>query len=900
MRASAVKYIDGKNGICYNFLRKKGAKMFENIKFKGTFRTYQQKILDSADEYLSDGRINIVAAPGSGKTILGLEIIRRLGKPCLILSPTTTIREQWGERFTNGFTGDDTGALVSFDLKNPAPITSVTYQALYSAAAKVKCLSDGEEVDNSSIDLAEFVKKQGVGTLCLDEAHHLQNEWQKALEKFISENASQCTVISLTATPPYDASPAEWKRYTEVCGEIDEEICVPELVRQGTLCPHQDYVYICRPSAKDGGALADYNARVNAALDELKTCAAIKSVCANLTYSYADLNGWLDEKYDSLAAVINMLKFFGLVPDKRLLKNTGLDRRADFCAERAEVALDFILSEEKLLFENERAEIAEILKKHKLTSRGKPAFEMDDKLKRMLASSVGKLEGIGEIAKCEEKNLGDELRLLVLTDFIKRDDVKFLGEDKQFDSVSIISVFETLRKNCSVKIGALSGGLVILPDGCAESLKKSGASFTMKPLGAEGYSEFMFSGGNRNKVNYVGKLFENGEIKALVGTKSLLGEVWDAPCVNALILASFVGSFMLSNQMRGRAIRVDKNNPQKTANIWHLVTVPPSETETSAFGKGEAASPDFETLERRFLCFAAPDYFGEKIRSGIDRLGTVCPPYKEEDIKRINADMCSRSRDRDELKYAWDASLLVSTELRHTSEVPADRKFPAFTLYDVTLSLLLIILISAGTISLFSGLMLSLRMINYIGDKALAEGLIAGGAIILMLYLTLFFILFDRAVFKHFKAENSVEKVASSVLQTLKDIKMIPKDCELKTEVNPLNGSISVQLTQGSLRSQKLFGNTLSELYSPIDCPRYVIVPRKKFGYNYRGALACPEILGTRREYVEIFVKNLKQSVGRTEAVYTRGERGRAVLRNCRRFAYVYGCTGDVEDVYGN
>ena len=125
--------------------------MFENIRFNGTFRTYQQKILDGAEKYTEDGKINIVAAPGSGKTVLGLELIRRLGKPCLIVPPTTTIREQWGERFMRGFVCvGDTGAtdlgaeglaaLVSTDLKEPKPITSVTYQALYSAEARVKHL----------------------------------------------------------------------------------------------------------------------------------------------------------------------------------------------------------------------------------------------------------------------------------------------------------------------------------------------------------------------------------------------------------------------------------------------------------------------------------------------------------------------------------------------------------------------------------------------------------------------------------------------------------------------------------------------------------------------------------------------------------------------------------------
>ena len=48
-------------------------KSFNNIHFKGNFRDYQQRVLDNADKYLKDGKINIVAAPGSGKTVLGLE-----------------------------------------------------------------------------------------------------------------------------------------------------------------------------------------------------------------------------------------------------------------------------------------------------------------------------------------------------------------------------------------------------------------------------------------------------------------------------------------------------------------------------------------------------------------------------------------------------------------------------------------------------------------------------------------------------------------------------------------------------------------------------------------------------------------------------------------------------------
>lgn len=106
-----------------------------SIRFQGTFRSYQQGILDRAEDYWNDGQIHIVAAPGSGKTILGLELIRRKNAPALILSPSVTIRQQWGERFRGNFllSGRDDSGMISFRLSEPSLITSVTYQALHAA-----------------------------------------------------------------------------------------------------------------------------------------------------------------------------------------------------------------------------------------------------------------------------------------------------------------------------------------------------------------------------------------------------------------------------------------------------------------------------------------------------------------------------------------------------------------------------------------------------------------------------------------------------------------------------------------------------------------------------------------------------------------------------------------------
>ena len=53
--------------------------------FKGTWRNYQARVLEHADRYMADGKIHIVAAPGSGKTTLGIELIRRMNGKALIL-----------------------------------------------------------------------------------------------------------------------------------------------------------------------------------------------------------------------------------------------------------------------------------------------------------------------------------------------------------------------------------------------------------------------------------------------------------------------------------------------------------------------------------------------------------------------------------------------------------------------------------------------------------------------------------------------------------------------------------------------------------------------------------------------------------------------------------------------
>ena len=230
----------------------------ESVKFYGTYRPYQQRVLDNLVAFLDNEKIHIVAAPGSGKTILGLELIKRLDNPALILAPSIAIREQWIERFSNGFlkNKEDKDLWISNDLHIHRPIICITYQAFYSAYKKEKSIEENEEeideetIDYTSFDLLETINKYNIKTICLDECHHLKSEWWKALENTIKK-IEGVSLIALTATPPYDSTYLEWQRYINLCGPIDEEIFVPELIKDKNICPHQDYVYFSYPTKEE-------------------------------------------------------------------------------------------------------------------------------------------------------------------------------------------------------------------------------------------------------------------------------------------------------------------------------------------------------------------------------------------------------------------------------------------------------------------------------------------------------------------------------------------------------------------------------------------------------------------------------------------------------------------------
>ena len=881
--------------MCYTeFVYKKGVmdmKDFSLISFKWTFRDYQQKVLDNADNHLKDRKIHIVAAPGSGKTVLGLELIRRLNAPALVLSPSVSIKQQWGERFVECYLPETEKAddYISFDLTEPKLLTSITYQALHAAVNRLQLDEENDEdaleseaaADFSNFDLLGTVKKAGICTLCLDEAHHLKSEWQRVLEKFIGLLGANVTVISLTATPPYDATSAEWDRYKRICGEIDEEIFVPQLVRQKTLCPHQDYIYFSYPTQSEAEMLRTYKQKAKECtqhiLQEGYMTAALRN--AGILGDKGIADEVLYDHVNGFCALITVAVAQGAkVPTNTLTRLFGKRPVPEVKPETTQAAFQFVIDTPEVFTEELSEELRSILAQNSLIEKRKVQLISNDKLDRMLASSMGKLKSIEAIAQHEVQSLGAALRMLVLTDFIKKEVKKSIGTDEELHTMGAVPVFEAIRRSIGTKpkVALLTGSLVILPNSAVETAKKyaeeAGSVCTVKPIEGTLHSEVNFSGSNKHKVGIITKVFAEGAIHILVGTKSLLGEGWDSPNINSLILASFVGSFMLSNQMRGRAIRVDKNKPGKVSNIWHLVTVlPESETQNP----NEIEGNDFDTVKRRFACFQAPAYTKDVIESGIGRIDILTPPFNNQGIDRINAEMLRLSSDRKAAAAKWTATVSKQAAYQQGGEVS---EVPLTVWPKEAVSNNKICAVACAVAAVL-GIVLAVCL----------SGL--GAVIGILLTVLSVYCCFKNAMYvlKNASPEKTVSGFADAVLQSLQDLKEIESSSKIKLQIqqNASGNAVSVGLTGSSEREKKVFLKAIRELFAAIDDPRYVIIgTTKAFGSDrrdYKNSYSCPTVFGVNKETAEILQKNLKGPVGNFELVFTRSENGRKILNECKK-----------------
>ena len=855
------------------------------LHFNGEWRSYQKRILDDLDFHLRDDKLHVVAAPGAGKTTLGIEVISRLNRPSLILCPTNTIKNQWKERILTSFLQEKDYGIVSTNVRKPGFITVITYQALLAAF----CGFDDEPEDNKpdeedrteksysitassrfrmekAEEVIDILRSAEVSLLCFDEAHHLRKEWWKALT-YLNEHLKPEQTLALTATPPYDADFNEWKRYQELCGDIDEVISIPELVKNGDLCPHQDFIHFSHLHQRERDLLEKHRQNVNIMLEKLREDTRLHDLLARMKFLQADdadTEAILEspEFHVSVASLLNENGY--TIPARFLnLFDASPEDIPHFDIKQATTFLNgFIHAEngEWKNLEDIRNEYYAQAKRTGLTDGKKVVLDGNEKFFRQIAGSIGKLDSIVSIVDLESRLLEENLRMVILADFIRLNDT-------DCSTLGVVPIWRKLKDafRGRISLGVLCGSLILLPKDAVGKLQAlisdngiADDAITLDRFDKdENYVRIVPREGIRNHiVRLVTDMFNAGDLTVLVGTQALLGEGWDAPSINSLILSSTVSSYMLSNQMRGRAIRIDIDHPEKVSNIWHLATYDPK------FGN---YSYDLEQLATRFEGYEAPSYHGDhEIVSGIERV--MMPSYLG--VPETNLAL---AKDRDlTRRWWWDA---------------------LYTGYGSTPPTGLAKGVQADS--------MSVKALKYTGYKYFVLAILAfvpallylrGPVLIVCLSVIAILLLI---IFLNFCRTGTVEgvmkQIAIVILETLSDLGLIKTSIkQVGLKVKDESGNLFVICANLPTEENNLFIQSLQEFLDPVENPRYLLVRRSRFlkWIKQTDYFAIPSAISPNKKGVEIFKGLWKLYIGHCDIVYTRSAEGRKVLLKARKYAF--------------
>ncbi|MFR5951994.1 MAG: DEAD/DEAH box helicase family protein [Clostridia bacterium] len=867
----------------------------EKCCFKGTFRKYQAEVLQEFDKHIKDKKINVVAAPGSGKTILGLQMICKLNQHVLILAPTITIRNQWKERFISSYVPEGMQIdFISDDVYNLNKFNIVTYQALHYALNKRKIKEESEREEEESngrvktekidYNLVQELKDKNIKTIVLDEAHHLRAEWWKSLCEVI-KGLEDVKVISLTATPPYDVDENEWRKYEEICGTIDAEISVPELVATGDLCPHQDYVIFNMVTNQELSEIKKIRNDIDDFIKALKqNNEFIKMLKLNKILNNWQMNEEIilsDAQYYS--SIIIFLNSIGVNIDKRIVKLiSDAFIIPKFNKKWAEVLLKNIIYVHKEDYPESEQLIKDLKKQLEIlgcVEKRNVYLEEVSAIKKLMASSIGKLESIEQIAEKEYGSLKENLSMVILADYVRYD---YLDCNiKDINKIGVVPIFRRIHaKNISNNIAVLTGKLKIVSKSVVPYIKEQ-----LKLININDDNIFSDLTIDNNYVVIEGsKKIENAIVKIvtecvnlkkiniLIGTVALLGEGWDAPAVNSLILASYVGSFMLSNQMRGRAIRKSREQ-NKTANIWHLASL-------AKLGNNELDFSDLETLQRRFKGFVGIAYYDDLIQDGIDRLSIIDKEKLKQNYLKINEEMYKIALNRELMAERWKKilDLFGGTNIKIVDKLNGDFKISSkiFITMDFKRMLLSLLIVNIGIIIILG--VIGTNFSNMIGRIII-------NIVVLIYYLV--------KIIRHLNPINYMKEIGKTILDSMRICNKLLTDKQLvsnKIEKFEIDGDkyYKVYLKGATVYENNLFIKSFEEVYNKVADTRYIICVKRKNKLAKDSYFNVPSILDNDKHDATIFLNEWNSNVCKGTLIYTRSKEGRKLLLKARKNSMSY------------
>jgi superfamily II DNA or RNA helicase len=699
---------------------------FDQVAFAQPFRRYQLLALDAFEAARSQGRrrLYLVMPPGSGKTAVGLEIARRLGRPTLALGPNTAIQAQWLAQWRDfhpqSIPAGDSPSLTSH-------VTALTYQAICNLEAHSAALDDvamqawhasraaaPDEPDAPSTghdqaDLAHFrqrarrlamqggdhdhllallhpngrallerIKAGGQWTIVLDECHHLLEMWGHLVRAIMTELGERVFLVGLTATPPAEMDTREAALYEELFGHADLEVPTPAVVKEGNLAPYRDLAYLTTPLGRE----AEYIQSEGIRFLELTTELMSPSLGTISFPEWLNLRvverpgpegvqvGWPTFERDSPELAQAAVRFhvaneIELPPGARLREAYRQPLSADdWVVMINDYAMGHLRQSSDLrdlaAWENIRKSLPAV--GYALTRTGVRSYVSPTD--RVLLLSGAKAVAALDILAAEEQALGAQLRALLLCDFEAASAelsprLQGVIGAQAGSAARLLQTLVTQQPGTGLDPILVTGRTVACsrltaPDLCrwleSEMPELTGglrsepafADFedmvSVEPVG-QGWRPSRY-------VPAVTRFFEVGRSRCLIGTRGLLGEGWDAPCVNVLIDLTGVTTTTSVHQMRGRSLRLDLSAPLKVAHNWDVVCVAPDHP------KGAA---DYGRFVRKHRAYYSITETGE-IESGVSHVDPVLSPFTPpavDDLQVLNARMLDQAEDRDRVHDLW-------------------------------------------------------------------------------------------------------------------------------------------------------------------------------------------------------------------------------------------------------
>jgi superfamily II DNA or RNA helicase len=935
----------------------------EKLEFRGRWRRYQELALQAVDHDLARGhwRMHIVAPPGSGKTLLGVEVIRRLAEPALVLVPNTAVQAQWLHTIEL-FGGDSTVAAPN----TSAPIAVLTYQALCQLDDPASAINDiaerrwtegraeatgstpedveakaaawtgeaahrrerevrrimasikreiaraehgelhlGQLLSAGARERLDALHAGGVKTIVLDECHHLASLWGYVVRAAIEE-LGDVHLVGLTATPPGELTAAEEDLYQALLGPVDFTVPTPAVVLEGYLAPYQELAWLTEPLKTEADWLAEHDLRFRELVTTLHD-----DVESPFSFPVWVLTRLREQHREGEEAKVTWASFQRRHPalaraGARFLSSGGLSLPPgaprgegyreepsldDWLVLLEDYALRCLAADSSPEAASRYQAVATALRDlgFNLTRQGirRGATDVD----RLLTNSVAKSIALVEVVDCEYLARGESVRALVLTDSEQAaaaspealvavlpdagtapEAVRALADDGRTAGLRPLLVSgRGLR--CAAEDAEVL--LAALKERAPEDVV--GLSFELETGGLARLQGRGAAWSPRVWVPLATEIFAAGVTKALVGTRALLGEGWDAPCVNVLVDLSAATTSVSVTQMRGRSLRLDPNNPEKIASNWDIVCVAPN------LAGGDA---DYRRFVRKHLHLFAPSEDGV-IEAGPSHVHPAMSPFAPppaDEFDEINRLMIRRAGEHRRARERWEIgkpylgeeheTLVVRPEHKtaiaahaEPSAYPLDQRVP-LGLGAAGATLGPFVAIGAGEpLALLSLLLVPLSLTWAWSRMARMRR---------ELQESLPLDLAAYAVRDAYHALGELSAVAAASLAI-----------EPRT-----SGYLRVWLKEATTEESGRFSAALNQVIEPTDAPRYLVsrlVPslRSPLEALFRAAtfrepferrwVEVPSDLGRRKERAEAFARAWRRWLGPSELVFTqRTEEGKA------------------------